>query len=103
MISSRFELCSGFEDYVVNTKTSRDLRLDEFCGVLLIVGVQRTIRLRGFTNRQNKGLTSVDHKTTYSRTYSMWCLLCRLGGVQAELQRSSPARFVVLQIARTRA
>ena len=32
-----------------------------------------------------------------------WCLVFGVLGVQAELRRSSPARFAVLQIARTRA
>ena len=33
----------------------------------------------------------------------VWCVVCGVLGVQAELRRSSPARFAVLQIARTRA
>ena len=33
----------------------------------------------------------------------VWCLVFGVLGVQAELRRSSPARFAVLQIARTRA
>ena len=35
--------------------------------------------------------------------FGVWCLVFGVLGVQAELRRSSPARFAVLQIARTRA